>query len=231
MNLTQEQADLLNTDFGEEIEKEASVRAQAISECYNYGLEKIAAEVADKMDEEEKEEKKEEKEEHHEKKMDEESEKAAAELGAFIERGFFDGLRKLGSERHGDEMHYLVPYLQEKVAKGKAKAAVGAFEHAMNKIRSVGHGAKELAGKAKEHAAAGAQKVKEYHQTGAHQVSHGAKSMHGAFSAPKGKKMEHFGRGAKEFGKGVAHFTPHAAVVGGGGAYALSGKKEEHHEG
>jgi len=115
MELTQQDKELLNTKFDEETEKIAAQRAGAIQEAYAYGLEKLAKDVADERDEEDKKEK----EKGHEKKedkMDEESEKAAAELGAFIERGFFDGIRKLGSERHGDEGYYLEPFIMQKIA-------------------------------------------------------------------------------------------------------------------
>jgi hypothetical protein len=111
MNLTQQDAQLLSTQFDEETEKLAEAKANSIQEAYLYGLEKIAKEVADERDEEDKKE-----ESKKEEKMDEESEKAAAELGAFIERGFFDGLRKLGSERHGDEGFYLEPFITSKLA-------------------------------------------------------------------------------------------------------------------
>jgi hypothetical protein len=104
---------LINTNFGEEIEKIASAYAAEIQDAYSYGFSKLAEEAANAKDEEDK---KEDKEEDKKEKMDEESEKKAAELGAFIERGFFDGLRKLGSERHGDEMFYLEPFITEKVA-------------------------------------------------------------------------------------------------------------------
>lgn len=130
MTITQEDRALLNTNFGEDIEKIAEQHASAISEAYQYGFSKIAKEMADEKDKEDKEEKK----EHKEEKMDEESEKAAAELGAFIERGFFDGLRKLGAERHGNEFHYIEPFIQNKIAGAKTDAAIQATKNFVGKF-------------------------------------------------------------------------------------------------
>lgn len=112
MSLTEQQVAQLNAQYGEEYVKEAAARLEEVNDAYLYGFSKFAAEVADAKDKEDAEEK----EEKEERKMDEESEKKAAELGAFIERGFFDGLRKLGSDRYGDELHYLAPYVQQKIA-------------------------------------------------------------------------------------------------------------------
>jgi hypothetical protein len=114
MTLSQQDRALLNHDFGEEMEKEAAARVAACQEAYAYGFEKLAADTADAKDEAEEDSKKDKKEDKKE-KMDEESEKAAAELGAFIERGFFDGLRKIGAERHNDETYYITPFIQGKM--------------------------------------------------------------------------------------------------------------------
>lgn len=128
VKLSQEEAQLLEIDFGEEIEKQAAARAEAISEAYEYGFDKHASVIADQMDKVAEEDEDEDEDKDEDEEMDEESEKAAAELGAFIERGFFDGLRKLGSERHENELYYLAPFLAEKIAAGKAKAAKGIMD-------------------------------------------------------------------------------------------------------
>ena len=123
--LSAEDKKLLNTDLGE-FDKVAAAEMSLAQEMYLNGFEKLAAETADYLDtvfakvaEEEKEEKEEKKEDE-----DEETKKTAEELGAFIERGFFDGLRKLGAERYGDETVYIYPYLEEKVAEGGKFKAV-----------------------------------------------------------------------------------------------------------
>ena len=82
---------------------------------------------------------KEDEEEDEEKKAsDDEFEKAAAELGSFIERGMFDTLTKLGSERHEDPMHYFYPYIEEKVA---AKGAKGAIDKMWSSVKNYHKGA------------------------------------------------------------------------------------------
>jgi hypothetical protein len=217
--LTAQDKALIGTDFGEDIEKIAADRAAAITEAYNYGFLKVAADVAEAQDEEEKKEEKKEEKEEKEEKMDEESEKAAAELGAFIERGFFDGLRKLGSECHGDEFHYLTPYVMNKIAEGKTKAIMEAIRGAATK-------AKGLAGK-------GVEKTKEYHKSMKDEAVSGTKHL---VEAIRGKTTENpVNRralallGAKELGKAGLRATPHAAVAGGG-IYGISravgGEKE-----
>ena len=130
--LSAEDKKLLNTDLGE-FDKVAAAEMSLAQEMYATGFEKLAAETADYLDavfakvaeEEEKEEKKEDE--------DEETKKTAEELGAFIERGFFDGLRKLGAERHGDESVYLLPYLQEKVAAAGSEMALAKLAEAEGK--------------------------------------------------------------------------------------------------
>lgn len=139
--LSAEQKQLLETDFGSDLEKFAEEKLAACENCYDYGFSKIATEVANDLDamykaaeEDEKKEEKEEKEEEGEDKgekkedmEDKEYEKAAAELGSFIERGMFDGLRKLGSERHGSEVAYLEPLILQKVAEELFVGAVDNF--------------------------------------------------------------------------------------------------------
>lgn len=113
-DLSPEDQRLLQTDLGE-FDKVAAEQVALIDEMYTTGFNKLANETADWLDKLAEEEA----EKEEEDKMDEEGEKTAAALGAWTERGFFDGLRKLGSDRYGDELHYLYPFLEEKIAGAK----------------------------------------------------------------------------------------------------------------
>jgi hypothetical protein len=111
MKLTAEQKALLETQFPAKLEKEAAAEVAKIQELYSVGFEKMAAEAAESMDKEEEEE-----EEEDKKDLSEEQEKEASARAAFIARGYIDGLMKQGSERHNDELHYLYPAIEEKLA-------------------------------------------------------------------------------------------------------------------
>ena len=234
MNLSQEQQELLNTDFGD-FEKEAEARLEVVQEMYAYGHNKIAHDIASNIEElikqaeedEEKEEKEDKKEE-----MDEESEKAAAEMGAFIERGVFDGLCKLGQENHQDPTFYLLPFIEEKVAKAGGFAAVKQFAKdapTWGKLYAE-EGGKQLrrAGKAiKEKGTAAAKKVSEGVKQdvatlrGKHYGGDVIKGKARATLAPVSPK-ERAIAGAKLVGKAA---VPTAATYG---TYrALKGKKKE----
>lgn len=188
--LSAEDQQLVQTDLGD-FDKLAAQQLAIADEMYTVGFEKLATETADYLDamfakvaEDEKDK--------EEEKMDEESEKKAAELGAFIERGYFDGLRKLGSERHGDELAYLMPFIEEKIAASGAKSALSR----------------------------GWKAFKAYHKRGAGLTSTGAKRL------TSGDKRISKMRGAKELGKGGAHFAPHAAAAGAAGAAAHHASKK-----
>lgn len=133
-DLTAEQQKLLKTDFGPELEKVASNQAKVAKEMYAKGQE-IAVNIADQMDKEAAE-----KVASADYQLDDpEMEKRAAEMGRFIERGQFDGLRKLGSDRHGNEWHYIYPFVEEKVANAAAKGALNKFRNFMaSKAKQVG---------------------------------------------------------------------------------------------
>jgi hypothetical protein len=212
--LSQQDKMLLNTDFSEGLEKAAAEEVNIFNQMYTMGYEKLASETADSLDKlaAEKDEEEEEKEE-----LDEESEKKAAELGAIIERGFFDGLCKLGQDRHGDEMHYLAPFVQEKMAGWRDNLAKGQ--------KSVS----DFGAKLKGHAEKGTQAVKDYHKgIGEHAraAMQGSKSMQGAHG---GKREMLIGAGerAMEAGKALGKSTPHLAVAGGGGYLAYKGLKKK----
>lgn len=145
-DLSAEQQKLLKTDFGADIEKVASAQAKLAKEMYANG-QQIALNIADQMDKEAAEKVASEAVEL----PDAESEKRAAEMGRFIERGQFDGLRKLGSERHGNEWHYIYPFVEEKVASSAAKAGLNKFRSFMaSKGKAVADKAKGAVEKGKD---------------------------------------------------------------------------------
>lgn len=160
-DLSAEDQALLNTDFPEEIEKQAAAEVALAQDLYASGFAKLASESADAMDKVAEEEEEEEKEKP-ENKLDEEEKKEAAARGAFIAQGYIDGLKKLGSDRHGDENHYIYPFIAEKLAAGGMEAGrVASFLSKLKSSAGAGAGkAKAMAGKGKEKAMAGAQKMK-----------------------------------------------------------------------
>ena len=127
MKLSREEQALLETQFPAEIEKQAAAEVNAAVDLYSMGFEKMAAQAADVFDAPVEEEVETEKI-----AFDEEMEKAAQERAAFIARGYIDGLIKEGSERHGDELHYLYPFIAEKLAVD-AKAFTSFMKNMKNK--------------------------------------------------------------------------------------------------
>lgn len=135
-DLSAEQQKLLNTNFSPELEKVAAEQAKVAQEMYAKGQE-IAMNIADAMDKEAAE--KVAAEGANPELEDAQQEKMAAQMGAFIERGQFDGLKKLGSERHGNEYHYILPFVEEKVAAAAAMSGLSKFKNFMaSKAKSVG---------------------------------------------------------------------------------------------
>lgn len=166
-DLSAEDQALLNTEFPAELQKEAQAEVEKANDLYAVGFDKIASEMADDADKKEDEEKEEKKE------LSEEHKKEAAARGAFIARGVIDGLMKLGSERHGDELHYLYPAISEKLAMDmkKVKELASAAKAKMQSAASKAKASAQAAGsKAKE-------KAKEVKQM-AHK--HPGKAMAGA---------------------------------------------------
>jgi len=205
---------LLNTDLGD-FEKEAAEQVSLANEMYSVGFNKLAGETADYLDSlTEKQASVE------ETALDAESEKVATDLSAFIERGYFDGLRKEGAERHEDESYYLRHFVEEKVAAAGAEGAVAKF---LGKVKghtgAVVDKAKGAAGKAWGAAKAAPGKAKEgvkgYHAGAQADIAKG-KGLFG-----EGKKLE----GAKSVAKGVGkHVAPYGAAAAAGGA-AFGAKK------
>lgn len=200
---------LLSTDLGD-FEKEAAARLELANEMYEVGFNKLAAETADSLDEYFSKVANEEVDNSI--NLDGNSEKVAQELGSFIEKGYVDGLRKLGQERHGDEMAYLMPFLEEKVAAKGAKA----FLHSLSKkVKGFGgkvsDKAKDFGGKVSEKSKQGVKEVKKYHSGAVKDIKSGI----------KGKE---YGKAAKGTGKLVG---PYAALLGGAGAATYAAKKKD----
>lgn len=143
--LSQHDLNLLNTQFDYGVEKTAQEKLafvqglclkgqeMAIETCDSF--DKIAAEEAEekaKMEEEEEEENEEEEE-----KTASALNKHASQAGAFIEKAFSDTMMKLGSERFNNEFHYLLPYMEQKIAEAGAEAALEKVASKLDAIRAL----------------------------------------------------------------------------------------------
>jgi hypothetical protein len=231
-DLSAEDQKLLSTDLGD-FEKEAAAEVALAQDMYETGFSKLATETADYLDSL-LEKVAEEKEDDKEDDADEETKKTASDLGAFIERGFFDGLCKLGQERHNDETYYLVPYLEEKVAENARFKAVGEF------MKRMGGKAKEIPGKAKDFGNKAKGKVVDYHKDIGKGFKEGYQGMKASVTGKgtginpgkalsKDERITAGKEGLKSIGKSTAKVLPHVGAVGLGGLAAkkaLSGKKE-----
>lgn len=226
--LSKEDQDLLNTDLGD-FDKYAQEEVALAQEMYQTGFEKLASETADYIDEMYEMQKKAE-EDKEEEKEDEEQEKKASDLSAFIERGYFDGLVKEGTERHGDAMYYLYPFIEEKVA---AKAAKGALSKLWETTKGK---AKDAWGATKEKAKGGYEGFKGYHTGAASEAKKGWKKAKGAWeskpgrsNAAKEQRKDKMIAGAKGMAMGAGKLVgPYAGLAGAGyGAHKLLKKKEE----
>lgn len=221
-DLSAEDLALLNTDFGE-MDKEAAAQVELADEMYLTGFDKLATETADAMDQAAAELLEAEKVASEEDALDEESEKMASELSCFIERGFFDGLRKLGSERHDDELHYLMPYIEEKVAATGAKALLGKFRDRVKGINVKGMGAKakELGAKAKNMGGKAVDGVSNYHKDMGAKAKAAVTGKNSAGAAMTGKERAVAG------GKSLAKASPYLALGAGGAFAATRGNKQK----
>lgn len=112
---------LVNTDFGG-LDKVAAEQVKVAAEMYNAGAE-MALSTADQMDKLAAESEKEDEEDE----MEEEEKKASIDYGNIIAEGFIDKLAELGEERHGNPAHYVMPYVEEKIAQVGAQAALEKF--------------------------------------------------------------------------------------------------------
>lgn len=208
-DLSPEDQKLVQTDLGS-FEKEAAAKLALCQEMYDVGFSKLASETADNLDEyfskaagvsEEVESL----------QLDDVSEKVAEELGSFIEKGYVDGLRKLGQERHGDETAYLMPFIEEKVASKGARAFLHSLSKKMKGLGgAVGKKSKAVAKEVGKKGEKGVDAVKKYHKGAVKDVK-------------KGFKHKDHARTAKGVGKLVG---PYAALAGVGGAGYSASKKD-----
>ncbi len=144
-DLTREELLLINTDFGEEIEKQASAivddeyekiaEVEAVAEnCYNYGAELAMQKIAEMEANyaEKKEKKKEGKEDEDEDEKDEE--KTASATGNFITEGYWNTLMEKGAEYYNDENIYIEELCKEAKYTDKALKMVKGWG---SKIKSI----------------------------------------------------------------------------------------------
>lgn len=212
-DLSPEDQRLVETDFGS-FEKEAAEQAAVASEMYDTGFFKLASETADYLEELYSQEKVAE----EAIALDDESEKIAQECGAFIERGFFDGLMKLGQERYNDPMAYIMPFVEEKVAAEGGKAARTLLEKAKGGAKKLWEGTKDY------HKGA----LKDIQGKGRLPYEVGKKSLKTRMFHPIGQKLptvkaDSGKEKAQSVARGALKFAPHAAVAGaavGGGVHA-----------
>lgn len=127
-NLTEQEAiELLNTDFGADMEKQAAAIVEA-EEYIEYGqelaLEKIAQMEANYEDGQE---------------YDQEKVASADEASEYIQQGFVEAMMKLGEANYGDELIYL-----EEMAK-EANKVTDAFGAAKKWVGSKGTAVKDYA--------------------------------------------------------------------------------------
>jgi len=237
-DLSHEDQALVNTNFGD-LEKEASARVQVAQEMYSMGFDKLASATADEMDKAAAEAAKAECKEDEKEEHDEEKKAASEECGKIIEKGFFDGLKKLGSERHGNEWHYVLPFVEEKVAAAGMQAALARFHEKVafdmktlkdtvkgvtKNLKSGYNAATSQAGKGynavKSQAGKGVEAVKEYHG--------GMKSDFAqAISGKAGRKSLTGAQRAAAAGRGAAKASPYALLASGGAYAATRDKKED----
>lgn len=120
-DLSREDQALVHADFGG-LDKVAAEQVKVASEMYSAGAE-MAESTADQMDKLAAESEKEEEDEE----LGEEEKKASADYGNIIAEGFIDKLAGLGEERYGNPAHYVMPYVEEKIAQVGAQAALEKF--------------------------------------------------------------------------------------------------------
>ena len=233
-DLTEQDQEIMATDFGG-LEKEAAEHIHLAEEGYEVGFRKIAKEIADAMEVEAAETMAkiasgEADEEEEEEEEDEEHTKKAEDIGAFIEKGTFDGLMKLGEERYGDSMVYIEPLIMEKLGAGKKKKPRKANAKQMQELLGKWEDKKSLSermegkgvlGKAVEWAKNPVYGKHTGTNTSAHEDFRIGNKLRkgGTIKGKGGKKIKVKGsllNAAKHYGKGVAKYSPHAAVAGAG---------------
>lgn len=151
-DLSKADQDLVNTQFPEDLEKQAAAEVAVAGECMNVGA-SLAASSVEELEKFAAE--KEEEEEDHEKKLDEEHKKEGSIRGAFVARAYINNLIKEGQEKHNDPWTYLAPLIVEKYAMSGRMEAAKAFASKMKGKASEGagkvlHKMKDFGGKAVE---------------------------------------------------------------------------------
>ena len=226
--LNQYDQELLNTDLGD-FDKEASAMVKMASEGYEMGFEKLAVEIADALEVQAIEEDMAKTASYEDDTLDDESEKIAAEMGAFIERGVFEGLQKLGQERYGNPDIYVQALAIEKLAAAEGEKASKSMK---DRLKGAWDTTTEYAGKAKNKVVAGGKIIKDYH-TAANEDLKAAWKGSKLVADPVGAKID---KGLSKLerlthgSKGVARYLPHAAGVAALGTYGykkLKGKKKD----
>lgn len=159
-DLNRAQFDLLQTDFPEEMMKEAraivaeetekvaELQGQAES-CYDYGAEMAMQKIAEMEEAQKAKAKKGEEEEEDEDEEKSEEEKNASAMGKFVLEGYWDTLMEKGAEYYNDENIYIEELIKE------AK-----LDKVMDYLRRAGASAKGVASKAKGKASEMAGKAK-----------------------------------------------------------------------
>lgn len=121
-DLNRAQFELLQTDFPEEMMKEAraivaeetekvaELQGQAES-CYDYGAEMAMQKIAEMEEAQKAKAKKEEDEEDEDEKSEEE--KTASAMGKFVLEGYWDTMMEKGAEYYGDENIYIEELIKE----------------------------------------------------------------------------------------------------------------------
>jgi uncharacterized membrane-anchored protein YhcB (DUF1043 family) len=242
-DLSPEDQRLVKTNFGDDVEKIAAERVALANEMYQQGYDVIATAIVDQLNKTASEDEKKEnpfaakdKEEHeekeeHEGKMDPESEKSASELGKLIARGTLDSLMEKGASEHGDQLHYLYPYLEQKVAAAGADSALKVFRNALGqaKNRVKAHGADAFAATRQ-----GAQRAGDAVRGAVSRAGTGAKEVGRAVTGNTEHMVGKMDRGSRLAlaASGAKKMAPVAGGVAaaGGAGYGASryfGKKED----
>jgi len=236
-DLTREELLLINTDFGEELEKTASSIVEEETEkiaemeevagsCYNYGTELAMQKIAE-MEAAYKNKKESEEEEEEEDK--DEGEKTASAMGNFILEGYWNTMMEKGAEYYGDENIYLEELCKEAGADKAAKSLISKMiQHGRIGAKKSGRaikkgweGTKEYGRKGWEGAKKGGESVAEYHRG----IGRGAKAGWTGVNE-FGQKLTK-GERAKALGIAGAKTLPHFGILGGSTYLATRDKKEK----
>jgi hypothetical protein len=244
-DLSQNDQMLVQTEFPAQLEKEAAAEAQLVNELYSTGFSKLASETIEMIEkgaeeaeaEGDSDDDDDDDKEDYKEKMDEGEKKEAAARGAFIARGYIDGLMKEGQAKANDPYHYVYDLLAEKVAhdpnmseqeKIAAAEFLGHLKVGNVKLKMLGGAIRDAAQTMGNKAVAagkdvGSKAMKRYKDIGRDAqiaATGSAKSRFGGKMVPQGKKTR-----AKAGLRALGKMTPELAAAGGAG-YMMSGKKK-----